>query len=148
MLAAIIWLALLEIRTGTRRCPDIDLVGVTALTLDFVEWAQCRKADVYLFVQCTASSWVVDRVATCLECVRWLGIVAGGGELVAMVAFLATLPATPVACPIFVALCEIEFVRCWLRTWQPFIDRDEFVSVQSGNVSWIASVTVDRVFVC
>jgi len=48
MLAAIIWLALLEIRTGTRRCPDIDLVGVTALTLDFVEWAQCRKADVYL----------------------------------------------------------------------------------------------------
>jgi len=46
---------------------------------------------------------------------------AGGcrrcGELVAMVALLAAFPAAPVACPILVAISEIEFVRCRLRAW-------------------------------
>ena len=61
---------------------------------------------------------------------------------------MSALPAALVTCAVFVAAGEIEFVRCWLRTWQPFIDRDEFVSVQSGNVSWIASMAVARVLVC
>lgn len=148
MLAAIIRLALFEIRTRTRRCLNINLIGVPALTFDLVERAHGRKADVQLLVQCTASSWVINRVAACLEGGRWLGVVAGGGELVAMVAFLATLPAAPVARMILVAICEIEFVRCWLRAWQPLVDCDELMSVQSGNVSWIAAIAVARVLVC
>ena len=60
MLTAVVWLALLEIRAGTRRCLNIDLVGVPAFTLDLIDRAHCRKADVQLLVHCTASSWVVD----------------------------------------------------------------------------------------
>ncbi|ELZ15969.1 hypothetical protein C476_17167 [Natrinema limicola JCM 13563] len=74
MLAAIVWLALLEI--------------------DLVERTQFCKADVQPFVQCTACSWVVDRVVSCLECSLQLKIITVAGEPVAAVAFLGALPAT------------------------------------------------------
>ncbi|ELY72154.1 hypothetical protein C488_15332 [Natrinema pellirubrum DSM 15624] len=60
MLAAVIWLALLEIWTATRLFLDVDLVGMSTLTHDLIESTHRGKADVHVLTQCTASSWVVD----------------------------------------------------------------------------------------
>ena len=50
------------IRAGTPRLCNIDLVGVSALVSDFVDWAVFGKSHLHLFGECTPCPWVVDGV--------------------------------------------------------------------------------------
>ncbi|ELY58295.1 hypothetical protein C493_06959 [Natronolimnohabitans innermongolicus JCM 12255] len=111
MLAPTIWLAPSEIRTGARLFLDVDHVGAATLTENIVDRTLLAESDIHVFGKCATGPWLVDRVSARFECSRWLWVITVTGEFVSTVTFLPTLPAAPVACTVFVALCKVDLVR-------------------------------------
>lgn len=135
MRVAAVWLTLFVIGAGTRLVLDVDDVRALALTDDLIHGSGLDELDVDLFGEFATGSWLVDRVATGLERSQWIWCLTVIDELVTMISFLATVLAAPVARAVLTTIGEVDLVRCWFRAWQPFVDGDEFMAVQSSTVA-------------